>query len=254
MKQAIRAVGWAINILWIFVLVFTITVIFSAFQLRVNFAEPKVNASGETVTLSLPINISNYGFYDISNWNLTTRVKGDRGIPILDSSTFVPLISRGENTTVTHNISLILSDILSKGLANMLFNDSTLNVDFSLKIEYARVIPLQIQSNFSIPWGAPLYNLSLGNPIVEDTNIIIPVSFENHSFFALNGTVALELFDDSNYRVGNGTAILYNVQPQSYYSIEVPVSFLGDPRLIKEARIYFYTSIFSYGPVVFRIV
>jgi len=253
MKQAIRAVGWATNILWIVVLVFTITVILSAFQLRVSFAEPKINASGETVTLSLPFNISNYGFYDISNLNFTTRVKGDHEISIADSSTFVPLISRGENVTVTHNISVILSDMLSKGLINMLFNDSALNVDLSLKIEYARVIPLQISSNLSMPWGAPLYNLSVGTPSIEGTNITIPVSFENHSFFALNGTVSLELFDDSNQLIGNGTAALYDVQPQSRYSTALPVSILGDPSLIREARLHFYTSIFSYGPVVFRI-
>lgn len=253
MRQAIRAVGWATRVLSIALLVFTITIIYSGTQLRIGFAEPKTTVSNGTMTLSIPFNISNGGFYDISNLSLTTQVKAASGVSVSNSSTFIPLISKGKNVTAAHNLSLSLSDMLSKGLKNLLFNDSNLSVDMVLSLEFTRAISLQISSNSSMPWGAPLYNLTLGQPIIDGLNVAIPINFENHSFSSLNGTITLELFNDSNQRVGAGTTPI-NVPPGSIYSTSVRVLFSGDPRYIREARLRFDTSIFSYGPVVLPIV
>jgi hypothetical protein len=203
--------------------------------------------------LSVPFNINNVGFYDISNFNLTTKVESSQGISISNSSTFVPLIPKGENVSITYNIALNFSNMLSKGLSYMLFNDSTLNVDVSVKVEYAKFIPLQISFNRSMPWGAPLYNLTVENPTIEGVDLIIPISFDNHSLYALNGTMTLELLDDSNQLVSTGTTDL-NVQPQSSYNSPVRVQISGDPSRIREALLSFDTSVFSYGPVVFSIV
>jgi len=55
--------------------------------------------------------------------------------------------------------------------------------------------------------------------------------------------VTLELFNDSNQRVGTGTVAL-NAQPQRGYSTLVQVTVSG---LVRKARLHFNTSAFSYS-------
>jgi len=250
MKQAIRALGWATNIFWIILLFFTATALYSAFQLRPEFGEPYAQTSGDTLTMSLPFSIGNGGYYDISNMNLTTLVKDTNGSLISDSSTFVPLIRRGGNASVIHNMSIRISQINTEKLSYLLFNDSALNVDIALELNFANAVPFGISTNITMPWGAPLSNLTIEDISLSAFNathfrIIAPISFENHSLFSLDGTMRLELVDNMNSVLGSGTA---NIPPNGGY---IPLElYVSNPLDISEARLYFATSFFNYGPVV----
>jgi hypothetical protein len=253
MRQAIRALGWASNVFWIILLFFTVTAVYSAFNLRPGFGQPYESTSGGTFTVSLPFHIDNGGLYDISDVNLTTLVKDDYGSSISNSSTFVRLIPHGSNVSATHRMSVSVSQITTGSLWYLLLNDSTFNVNVALKLNYARAVPFRISSNFTMPWGAPLSNLSLGTPSLTPSGAVIPINFENHSFFVLTGTMRLEIVDNHNNVVGeNATAL--NVQSQSGYRTELDVSISGDPANIREARLYFQTSVFNYGPLVMSLV
>jgi len=253
MRQAIRALGWATNVFWIILLFLTVTAVYSAFQISPEFGPYAMTAYNGTVTASLPFYIDNGGFYDISNLNLTTRIKDNRGTPISDSSTFVQLIPRGSNASVTHNMSMSISQMTTENLSYLLFNDSTFYVDIALKLNYANAVPFKISTNSTMPWGAPLSNLTLDRPNPTPMGAIVPLSFENHSFFELNGTMRLEIVDNTDHVVGQTVAVL-NVQPQSSYGPGVYVSISGDPRNIRKARLTFQTTVFSYGPMVIPLV
>jgi len=258
MRQAIRVLGWATNIFWITLLFFTVTTVYSAFQLGVGFGEPSMSSLDGTFVASLPLNITNRGFYDISDLNITTLVKDSEGASISNSSTFVQLIPRGSNASLRHNITVSLSQLTTENLSYLLFNDSNFNVDISLKLNYAKAVPFRISTNFTMPWGAPLSNLTLGNIAVTPYNtthvmIVIPVSFENHSFFELNGTMRLEIVDNVDHIVGEGATSI-NSLPHSGYGDALEVLSTGNPANIREAHIYFETSVFSYGPVVILLV
>jgi hypothetical protein len=104
-----------------------------------------------------------------------------------------------------------------------------------------------------------LYNLTIGDVVIDPYNstnarVILPLSFENHSFFDLNGTVRTEITNTANQLVSTATAPI-NAPPQSSYSTQlqflVPTASVSN---LKEARVYFDTSVFSYGPVVIPIV
>jgi len=96
-------------------------------------------------------------------------------------------------------------------------------------------------------------NLTLGTPTPTPSGVIVPLSFENHSYFELNGTITFELVNSLNQVMGEGIAII-NVQPQNSYGAGVNVSISGDPSNIRQARLYIQTSVFSYGPLVISIV
>jgi len=251
MKQAIRALGWTIYILWLVLIVFTVTAVYSAFQLGIDFSqEPRTSTSGGTITLLLPFSVDNKGLYDISDLNITTIVKETNRAPISESSTVVPFIPSGSKVNATHNISISLENMASTSLSRLLFYDTNLNVDMTLALSYARVIPLKIATNFTMPWGAPLSNLTIGNLRFTGSRIAVPISLENHSFFNVTGTMRLELINNLNQLVGSGSTEI-NAPSQSVYSkdVEVTVSDLN----IKEVRLYFDTSVFSYGPVVMPV-
>ena len=253
MRQAIRALGWASNVFWIILLFFTVTAAYSAFQLRPGFGVFSLTTSNGTFTVSLPFYVNNGGFYDISNLNLTTVVMDNRDSPISSSSTLVRVIPRGSNVSATHNMSISTSQITTQRLSYLLFSDTKLDVDIALKLIYANAVPFKISMNSTMDWDAPLKNLTLGLPSPTATGIVVPISFENNSFFELNGTMRLEIVGDMNKVLGQET-ININVQPKSSYkNTGVYVSILGDPTSIREARLYFGTSVFNYGPVVIPI-
>ena len=258
MKQAVKALGWATSIFWVILLLFTITVVYSALQISPSFGEPSVSYSGDVLTTSLPLALYNGGFYDISKFNLTTLIRDQSGQTITASSTFVPIIGGGANTTITHTMSLSIEQLASGDLSDLLFKDGELDVEAILRLVYARAFPIEVSLNLSMPWGAPFANLTIGDVSVNPFNlthvrILVPVSFENHSFLEMNGTARLEIIDQLNRVVGYGSAE-FMVPPENRFETDVEVLMSGDPSNIREAHLYFQTTSFNYGPVVIPLV
>jgi hypothetical protein len=251
MRQAIRALGWASIIFWIFLLFFTITSAYSVFLIAqgLRFGEPTTSVQGGTLTVSLPFLFGDTGLYDITDFNITTLIKDSNGFNISKSSTFVPLIPRASsNYTVEHNMSLTPDQITRRNLAYLLFNDTDLTVDAFLKLNFARAIPIELGTNISMPWGAPLYGLAIDSVSVTmlsptSFRAIVPLSYENHAFFDLDGTVELQLIDNAGNELGTGTADLLPRGGQIPFSIIV-----SNPQRIARARLFFNTSYFDYGP------
>jgi len=260
MKQAIRALGWATYVLWLIILVFTITAVYSASQLGIALGEePKMDTSAGTMTLSLPFSVDNKGFYDISDLQITTIVQESNGALVSNSSTVVPLISSGNRVEAAHKVSVTLDTMTSASLSRLLFYDTNFTVDLSLALSYARVIPLKISTEIkNFTWGAPLYNLAIGGVTVNPHNsthvrAILPISFENHSFFNLNGTIRTEIINTLNQQVGATTTTI-RAAPQDVYSTQLAVFVSVGSGGFKEVRLYFdFPSVFSYGPKVMPI-
>ena len=210
--------------------------------------------------MSVPFSIENKGFYDIADLNITTLIKENNGALVSNSSTVVPLISSGSKVDSAHNISIALDEMTSASLARLLFNDTNFTVDMSLALKYAHVIPLQISTSFqNFTWGAPLYNLSIGDvqsiELYNSTHVraILPLSFENHSFFTLNGTVRTVIVNTGDQKVGGSTTHV-NVPANSGGTTPLAVFVSTSPGILKEVRLYFdFPSVFNYGPVVIPI-
>jgi hypothetical protein len=255
MKYAMRALGWLVYVLWLVIIVFTATALYSAFQMHVDFGEPQTSTSGGTINTSQTFSIENNGFYEIYNLNLTTVIQELTGTPVSRDSTVVRMIPSGRRIDSAHNVSFSLNDITSAGLSNLLFNDTNLEIEMSVALSYADTIPFKISTNYTMPWGAPLYHITIGDASINpqnaaDARVILPFSFENHSFFDLNGTMHTEIINTLNQRVGTSTTSI-NAPPQSGYSTHLEFLVpLGSASTLKEAQIYFNTSVLSYGPVV----
>lgn len=255
MRNAVRALGWAINIFWIVIVAFTGTAIYSALNLRMSFGQPQVFSSNDLLILSFPILVNNTSYYDISELNLTANVMDHNGSVVSTSTALVPLIPHGSNIETAHNVSLSLNDITQRA-SSYLFNDTIFNINVSLKLRYAYAFAFQFSQNETIDWGAPLYNFSIGHISYQPHNLthqkaVIPLSFENHSpFFSMTGTIRLEIFNDMNDSIGSGATSI-NVPPHSPYEGQIE-AFVDVSRLTGSGNLHFYfeTSMFSFGPLV----
>ncbi|MGQ9461312.1 MAG: hypothetical protein ACUVRA_08825 [Candidatus Bathyarchaeaceae archaeon] len=255
MRYAVRALGWATKIFWIFIIVFSATSVYSAMNVRMSFGEPQLSTSSESLVISIPLFINNSGFYDLSELNITVSVMDYNGSLMLTSTTYVPSIPKDSNIETMHNISMSLNNTISRAEI-YLFNDTIFNLDMSMKLNFARVIPFQVSMNKTIPWGAPLYNFSVGQISYDYYNtthqrVTVPLSFENHSpYFGVDGTMRIEMCNDRGETVASGTSSL-DVPSHSKYEdqVELIVDVLKLTRS-GEVRFYFETSMFSFGPVV----
>jgi len=249
MKLAIRALAIAIIILWILLIAFAATAVYSVMNLDIGFEETQFFSSNDDVVLSLPFFINNNGYYDISELNVTTRMMDYNGTLLSVSETFVPLVASGSNVETAHNISIDLND-MSMEYAEIFFNDSSFGLDAFIALNFANVIPAQVSINMTVPWGAPLSNLSIGEIFVlpDNRTVVIPVSFENHSFFDIVGTMQLEVYNDVDELVTSGQTSLdvpsydgYDEQVEAYSSLE-DVSKLTESG---EVHFVFETSMFT---------
>lgn len=255
MRYAVRALGWATKILWISIIVFSATSVYSALNVRIGFGESQVFLSDGTVIISIPLFINNTGLYDLSELNITADVMDYNESLLSTSTTFMPLIPRGSNVETTHNITISLDDITSKA-QTYLFNDTKFNVDMSAKLNFAHAIPFQVSTNMTMPWGAPLYNFSIGQISYDFYNlthqrIIVPLSFENHSpYFSVDGTIQVELYNSRGEVVGSETLSL-DVPSHSRYEGQVEL-IVDASKLTESGEVHFFfeTSGFSFGPLV----
>jgi hypothetical protein len=124
-------------------------------------------------------------------------------------------------------------------------------------MDAAEVIPVRASSNLSLPWGAPLHNLILGPLTTEWYNqshirVLIPISFENHAFFNLTGTVKARIYDNGNLPVGKCQINLDAPQHSLYKGkLEFYVPSRTGSNIHCEAL--FDTQFFTYGPMVIGI-
>jgi hypothetical protein len=255
MRIAIRMIGIATTFFWIFLIAFFASAAVSAKDIQFNFGQPQtsINSHNELL-ISLPVSIVNRGFYNIGDFGITSVVRDAEGDEITRGSTLVPVIRRDEEITAHHNMTLSISDMLQRS-ENYLFNDSELRFYVAVGLSLAQLIPVEAQTNFTIPWGAPLYNFSLGTPQYSPHNathfrVLIPVNFENHASFDLMGQLQVRMFNSGNLPVGDGETSIDTPQQSSHDGLlELYVAM---SRITATGRFEanLFSPLFNYGPWV----
>lgn len=108
----------------------------------------------------------------------------------------------------------------------------------------------------TMSWGAPLYNLSIGQFSYNYLNLthqelVIPINFENHSqYFDLDGSMRVEIRNDNDELFGSSMSDL-NVPSHSSYDDQVEIIVdISKVTGSGEVHFYFETSAFTIGPLV----
>jgi hypothetical protein len=221
MKIAIRMLTITTIVLWIVILFFSVTAAYSVMNIGINLGEVQMLPSSKGITFSLPFSITNNGYYELADLNLTTRVTDPNGTVLDLTETFIPSIPQGTNLNESHTIAIDLDTIMSMDQLPLLLNDSSFNVEIFAGLNFARAVPVQLSANITMPWGAPLANFSVGSISVSPYNsthgeAAIPVSFENHAILDITGTLKLEIYNNLDEQIASGITAITAPSQQSY--------------------------------------
>jgi len=241
-RHTIRALGWGIIILWVITLLLPITVGLSLLKLMepnaIGFREQEISYSDGMFSLSAPFYINNTGHYDLSDINVTVSIRR-KNKAISTFSTLLPDVPAGNITNSCYTLSLSLEEIVSKNL-KLLTDDTDLDLNISAFFRVAYVIGIGISTSMKRSWTAPFYNLTV-SPVsynFSSQKLSLSVSFENHTYFTMNGTILLKIYNDRSELVGFTEMYLDIPANRSFHDvIEVTI----DPFNITESgfvRIY----------------
>ncbi|MCK5642935.1 MAG: hypothetical protein KAJ19_19145 [Gammaproteobacteria bacterium] len=258
MKVPIRMLGIATSVFWVLLIAFIILAAYSVTDLKFDIDEPEltVDSDGQLV-FNLPLIIDNGGYYSLREFHITTIFSNAEGLEISRAHTLVPIIPSGEIITINHNVPLNIEELYQND-DNYLFEDNDLQVSLSVGLNFAEVLPSQISTNFTFPWGAPFNNFELGQPNVNTFNlthsiISVPMSYDNHAFYDVVGSIDVELYDEGNSLLSETRELIDTPQQTSHNeNIELFVSNASSLDSIQNGyfNIYFSTLIFEHGPMV----
>lgn len=253
MNVPLRALSWAMRFFWIITLAFAITCAYSATLTRIDFGQPFI-VSEEDLEIVLPLAFENNGYYTMDNLNITTVIVGYNDTLISKGTSHVLKIPSLTHSTILHNVSLNINEVVAQDY--YLFNDSDLTLLSSIGLNYAHLIPSRLEGNCSVPWGAPLFNFTIGTTEYAEYNAThlrasVPIAFQNHSpYFSLVGSIRIQILNDRDQLSGAGTIRVdapagssYTAQIEALMRIET-ASHSG------EIHVYFETTKVNYGPVV----
>ncbi len=257
MDVPIRVVGIATTSFWILLIAIFATAAYSVKDLQFSFGKAYVGLTDNHLLITMPANILNKGYYSIGYINVTTQILDLEGNSLAMGRTFKRVLPKGESITVYHNVSLDLADLFAA--STYLFNDSQFNVKAWIGLKLAEAIPVQAQTDFSLPWGAPLYNFSLGTPAIQAIDqivdplrvcAIVPMSFENHAVFDIVGNVSVRMFNSRESLVGESLTFFSVPQNSQHRDTLQFVVNLDQVTASGQFEIQFATEYFSYGPLV----
>lgn len=259
MKVPIRMISVATSFIWVLLIIFSASAIYSMKDIRVDLGKPQTTITTDHELVSnFPIGIVNNGYYNLDDFNISTEIHDLQKSTIAQGFTFISVIRNGETLNTTNQMRTNLTNMLQTH-QNLIFDDTELQISATVSMKVAELISLKVSSNLTMPWGAPLYNLTFAAPKLtaqigpNSTNyyrVAIPITFENHAFFDLTGTVLLAMYNNTNIPTDTGKIVLNVTQQSSYQAdleLDVPVA---DTTRSGHFEIFFATSFFNYGPLV----
>jgi len=225
MRIPIRMISIATTFFWIFLIVFLVSAVYSVKDVRFDFGQPQIGLTSDNkILFSLPIIIDNRGYYNIGCFNVTTEILDREGFMITRASTFIPVIEKDRQVMATHNVTIDVNDL--RNSQDYLFNDTELEVREIVSIKLAEVIPVQASTNVSTPWGAPLYNFTLGKieyARFNETHMTatIPISFD------LTGSIQMRMYNSTKTLVSEGQTTIetpQNTQYHGHVELNIPIA------------------------------
>jgi hypothetical protein len=255
MKIPIRIISTATTLLWLFLIAFFVSAAYSIKDVSFDLGEPKIEMTSHNKMLfSLPVTVDNKGYYRLGFFNITTEIPDKEGFIVTQGSTFIPTIEKDREIRTIHNMMIDFNELLQVS-QDYLFSDKELEIHEIVSMKLAEVIPVQVSTNLSMPWGAPLCNFALGEIQYMAHNkthakAIVPIGFENHAFFDLAGSIQIRMYNSTDAFLGEGQTTIeapQNKPHQRRVEISIPIAGISENGYF---NVDFLTPLFDFGPLV----
>jgi hypothetical protein len=259
MNVPIRILSIATSIFWIILVAFIASAAYSMKDLGFGVGKPQFTTTPDNdLLLTLPLFIDNRGYYSLNGFNLTTVFSDAEGTEISRASTLLGVIPQGQNSTILYNVTFSMDSIAERA-NKYVFEDGNLTCAVSAGLNFAEIVPTQLATNVTFPWGAPFYNFKLGQTQFIGGNLShimakVPLSFENHAAFNLSGNIRVKFYGVQDALLGE-TQTDINAPEYSSYSgnlaFSIPVtSAISSTNLKGHFEVHFSTPMFEYEPLV----
>lgn len=247
MRHTIKAVGWAIAILWIAVLILPVTVALSLLEIveakSIGIQEPMGFFSYGKFLLSIPYYINNTGFYDLTDVSLSLDIQRENEI-ISTSSAEMLSVPAGVKVTSHCNFSIGMEELLSRH-KELLTMDTILNVSLHLHFKVAYAMAFTVSTSTIMPWGAPFHELTIVNVTYDSASRVLSasLSFNNHAFFHVNGTFTMKLYNSALETVGLAVLNL-DAPPQRSFQTSFRIIIDDTSKLTQKVfiRLYYFNT------------
>jgi hypothetical protein len=196
-KALKRSLSAAFTVGIIILLLFVAFVVFSATQIQFHVGNASYFINGQNFVISVPINISNNGPFDLQNLQINSTVFEGK-VELLNSTTLVSRIEHNSETAFTHNLTVNIP-VFIEDHQDLLFNDTELRAAERIRVVLASLLPVGIEFNNTYSWGAPLNGFSVSNLQFQPINfttaqVSLDVAFNNHATFPLEGNITINAF------------------------------------------------------------
>jgi hypothetical protein len=248
--------GIVTSVIWIFLFAAIALSAYSIVKLEPTISSPTVTVMpNHDLVFSMPLKFRNMGYTELKGFNITTQICDAEGCEITKSSSYVAILPMGENIIILHNVTLNGDQLMAEEL-QYLFEDTNFTLSIFGGLNIAGMLPATLSTNVTYPWGAPLYNFSLGTPDIslpslQNAKISFPLSFVNHASFPLEGNLSLNVYDSANKLQGY-SQVNMNVPPSAPFNgaldFYVPLSLDSLALTSGHVEFSFTSSSFSFGP------
>jgi hypothetical protein len=169
----------------------------------VGFQEPVYSFSDGQFCVSFPFYIDNRGVYDFSDINITVRAEA-KGKGLVQVSRSIPVVPAHSMWNGSYDLNFSLSDVVNRNRA-LLFEDFDVNLNVSIFFRVAYLIGFGIETNMSMPWGAPFYNFSLISVRYDSASesFVVLLSFKNQAPFSFDGLLSIMLLNEEGEVLGS---------------------------------------------------
>ena len=220
--RAARALRWVSAIVFILVILFAVSVGYSAFEVaRSSPQSHGLSASfapNGTVEIGGSFSLSNPGFYPIEGFELTARIVNASGVFLGQLATGPTTIAPSSDQSFPIALYIPVSE--TGPAVSLLTVDQYLAVDAWANATYAYLFPISVSLSESRSWGAPFEGLTVtvGTPMAAGGGVAVPVtvSFSNHAAFAQDGVLAFVIESSSFANCGSGSYTV-DVPPGGYF-------------------------------------
>lgn len=142
------------------------SMVYSTFDIKPELSTSfKTDFRKDQYIFSLPFNLTNGGFYDITNLTVYSEIKNSTGYILTNNNTIIPAIPAYTKYRGNILIAVNATDLYAKNAYYILFHDDTIKLRFRLGLGYGKyevsAASFKIDFNQSLPWTAPIKNLKL---------------------------------------------------------------------------------------------
>jgi hypothetical protein len=210
--RASRALRRLETVTFVLFVVFVGSAVYSAASLRPSSASAGPVSIGSignnTFLITALVNLSNPGFYPITDLQLEAHVFDPNGSELASGSSISSDIAPGTTGSLFLRFKVDVATI--HGGVYLLTHDARLPSYVRLHATYASVFGIAVDAPTNLSWGAPLamLNVTPSVPVAHANGTVdeaVQISFADHARFAVDGAFDLRVTNPAGVACGIGS-------------------------------------------------